>query len=658
MHPPTTPYWNYPTVELTNSDFANGTLRIQKPGIYRLTEDIVFAPNPDNQFLPYKKDMGPTGKYPGSPGPYSLGFFAAITMESDYIYLDLNGHRIEQSHEFYARQRFFNLISVSSSPFIPGQGPGAFGQAFKAARYSTISNGTLGLTSHSGIHGNGAKCMIIENLHHEDFEVGGITLNGVQNIQIRNIKIEHSMGSRLKVPFNGRFSSAVFLVKQLKCLEEDYPEEYRNFVQKVGAYRLPLSKLKQDLEMMVERSIQRSIKNGLETELVLNRPEKDFFANPGGLPDGSAIYGILINCLGIAVNEFGACLQNQSGHNKDGSNNIHIENVNIQDMVLKPREVVGLLGKDNSVIQTDFSGSVMMVSGLPWYENRFQPDRTFVDSDGKFDIQTATQVALFQFSTQHPASAHISKGAAKISPAIIDWVEKGTTSFPLDRTVRNIDIMAHIMKGVVGIRLENTKSLRLQKIHLSNLHNMGNPGIQGGVLQGYLDGTSASSTNKHGGHPKSNDMEIGYTANETRGISLVGVTNLETDGIILDHVFSQNGSVYGVDVMHTNECIRLQKLAIQKIHAGDPKRAIPYGKPHDLPYTIQKAIAVYVRYNNTAIHLGKLHAKKIWSSGFSASLVNQADSDIHALDVLDQDTRLPKTFEINAQGDTDEAYEN
>ena len=42
----------YAIVNLKNSDFKNGTLRITTPGIYRLTENIVFNPNEFNDFSP------------------------------------------------------------------------------------------------------------------------------------------------------------------------------------------------------------------------------------------------------------------------------------------------------------------------------------------------------------------------------------------------------------------------------------------------------------------------------------------------------------------------------------------------------------------------------------------------------------------------------
>ena len=53
----------YSIVRLYNSDFQNGTLRIKKPGIYRLQENIIFNPNESNDFSPTPEQIS-SGLYP------------------------------------------------------------------------------------------------------------------------------------------------------------------------------------------------------------------------------------------------------------------------------------------------------------------------------------------------------------------------------------------------------------------------------------------------------------------------------------------------------------------------------------------------------------------------------------------------------------------
>ena len=59
--------------------------------------------------------------------PYKFGFFAAITIESDNVEIDLNGHLIQQSDIHHVQQRFFSTIELNASPFIKPQGPADFG---------------------------------------------------------------------------------------------------------------------------------------------------------------------------------------------------------------------------------------------------------------------------------------------------------------------------------------------------------------------------------------------------------------------------------------------------------------------------------------------------------------------------------------------------
>ena len=116
-------------VILNQNDCLNGTIRIKKPGHYILAEDLMFHFNESNNFKPTdKQTQGTNAQYPLAPhGAYNLGFFAGITIEADNVILDLNGCKITQSDEFSLNQRFFALIELASSPFIPKQGPSNFG---------------------------------------------------------------------------------------------------------------------------------------------------------------------------------------------------------------------------------------------------------------------------------------------------------------------------------------------------------------------------------------------------------------------------------------------------------------------------------------------------------------------------------------------------
>ena len=131
-------------VYLYNEDLRAGTLRIERSGTYVLMEDLVvnfnapsagemaapgFSPNSidldELYWFPTRAQSVQGGAYPGLDtfaGPFTLGFFAGIAIETDYVTIDLNGFSLQQHPLFYVQQRFFSLIELASQPFVPGQG--------------------------------------------------------------------------------------------------------------------------------------------------------------------------------------------------------------------------------------------------------------------------------------------------------------------------------------------------------------------------------------------------------------------------------------------------------------------------------------------------------------------------------------------------------
>lgn len=126
---------NWPTFNITQANFTPGTLRIVERGKYVLQENITFDPNPPDpanttskngvRFEPYDAyhptaEQMADGTYPAPL--YTLGFFAAITVETSGVKIDLNGFAIEQSVGHALMQPFFAVIELANAPFITAQG--------------------------------------------------------------------------------------------------------------------------------------------------------------------------------------------------------------------------------------------------------------------------------------------------------------------------------------------------------------------------------------------------------------------------------------------------------------------------------------------------------------------------------------------------------
>ena len=208
---------HYAIIYLKQKDFENGTVRITTPGIYILTENIIFNPNEETDFLPTEKQSEVNGIYPQNmSGPYHLGFFSAITIESDDVLLDLNGKTLSQSPNHNFQQRFYANIELANMPFIPKQGPGDFkgAMSYVSGNRLLIQNGNLGLSSHHGIHGNSSNNTIIRNLSISQFEVAGIALNGTTNGIISDVVVKNA---KQDVPILSTYSSARFIRKFLNA---------------------------------------------------------------------------------------------------------------------------------------------------------------------------------------------------------------------------------------------------------------------------------------------------------------------------------------------------------------------------------------------------------------------------------------------------------
>jgi hypothetical protein len=121
---------------LYQRDFENGTVIITEPGEYCLGEDVKFFPNSEETLLYYGKEaswrqvgrvlpeqMSPQPTYGNvwyDPSNYGVGFFAAISIASDDVTLDLNGYSLGMSPEFALLQRFYADIEIGDQPFISG----------------------------------------------------------------------------------------------------------------------------------------------------------------------------------------------------------------------------------------------------------------------------------------------------------------------------------------------------------------------------------------------------------------------------------------------------------------------------------------------------------------------------------------------------------
>ena len=433
---------------LNNNSFKNGTFRIRKPGFYQLDEDIEFNPCVNDVFLPRKFDK----KYPRNI--YFLGFFAAITIECDYVELDLNYHKIEINPLFSLVQRFFSIIELANSPFIRDQGPtGSFDDnGIKCAKYVIIKGGCLGNSSHTSIHGNNNEYLYFENIVCKDFETGGIILNNGKNIEMNNIEIGPS---NKKILANQTFFAFINIVRiiytfklnELKCKDPNILV----FKEAISVYYKILENYKNFRSIIDVTPL-----TDCEKEDIYNKTIKQF-KNNSGFPDGSAIYGLSFTPSGISIAEIGCCIDKNSGI-LDKSSNINLNDINIHNLTLNTSEITAMR-IDKKIIRGAF-GEVISTSKNMKFLSYLQFSLwDFLIKNPSNNIKTTFNLNI---DVYNKAKMVYDKIVYKIkNPQKIHY-----------RIVYGGDIMVHFNKGIIPVRIENVLKIIIKNINIQHIENL------------------------------------------------------------------------------------------------------------------------------------------------------------------------------------------
>ena len=465
-------------VFLKSSDFDTGTVRIRKSGYYYLTEDVFFHPNESNDFFPTTEQIR-SELYPmGRGGAYHLGFFAAITIECEDVVLDLNGYIIEQSKLHNLKQRFFSVIELANAPFIPSQGPHSFSESFSPAKNVLVVNGTLGLSSHHGIHGNLVDNVVLSDIEIKNFEVAGIALNGTTNGVITNTKIE---GTHLRIPVNSMFSQSVFIGRHLQQIKnrlqdsnvlnlpscghtkanlpnkthvqttfiqnEDTPNEF-GLELKEGLLTLDqvLKNLVNDINEVVN-----NVKN--------NEKVENYFENQSGFYDGN-MYGIVLNVAGVVIHDFLKTRTTDSIGNK----NILLTNIEIRNIKSEPVEILAVENEKGDLQSGPF-GDIFDISLVA----------KTMDNMCKYHGNSLSDAQLFLEKYEQYGKTY---DLSKIESCILNWAETGSnlSTNMVDeklKLISNRDSMGHVMKGNIGLFVSGGLDHKIDGVTIDGVQTKG-----------------------------------------------------------------------------------------------------------------------------------------------------------------------------------------
>ncbi len=585
-----------PVVEISQDDFRYGTYIINRPGRYRLTEDISFNPNspatltaavadglipppvaasldlpmPPTEVDAYRAGFPLFTQFADDPsdpftpgGPlqprydprgFGLGFFAAIVIAADGVELDLNGHTIEQSAEHALLQRFFAVIELAEQPFVPRQGPADFGADIVAAKNVIIRNGTIGRSAHHGIHGNGNKNIVIVNVDFVDYEVGAVALNGVNGLFVRNTHATN----RKDVPIIGTFSSAQFI------------KPYVNWLVHTGA-KTTLRVQGVDLDATAIQTALSTAINRVHTDVILKDHSADeraqidaaehpaeyaLFHNQFGVVDGNS-YSFLVNKLGVAVNGF------PTRPTADGARNVFIINAHVNSQHAFINEVVALNQMGKAVI--DPVGAVFQVfnthpdTGAPVTISSL--DTTTAEYTGNVIANAQAFVAKAALAGEF-AGSPLDISRLSITADVLDWVEAkpgneflASVAPDPDDYFCNGDSMFHVNKGVIAFKMDAATRVILGNTSARDLVNLGEAGS--GRCGDYSDARS---------HP---DATLpGYGGARTRAYSFAGSRAVTVLGATAEALTAAQGGATGIDVLTDSKSVRLFRAVVDDVRAG------------------------------------------------------------------------------------------
>lgn len=537
---------------LYQKDFVDGTYLIGKPGYYVLKEDIVFNPNPNDDYRPREDQV--KYKLPG----FVLGFFAVIAIYADGVYLDLNGFEIKASKEFTLQQRFFSIIELANAPFVFKEGPGTFSTAtsFVPATNTIVRNGKLGLSSHHGIHGGMCSNILLEKLSIENFEFVGVALNGCHSILAHKVMIKNN---RQDIPVLATYSAARFAVQ---------------FAKRV----LSMSQLNASQKSELTRRVsllQNGMDNTFREIMASGKTSSKLFRNESGLADGN-IYGFLVKNRGLAVDELVT-----PDPSVIKTRNVFLRKVHLENLVCRVDEILGISQKGGLGIQVDTAGAVLQIDHIK-------------DLLGVYKGNVLSDVQLYL--AELASSLNIPIGKINITSDVVEWSKSGQS---IDTLIEKgyffktgSDSMFHFSKGNISYRFDAIDNLVLEKCSFYKVKNFARMGCD-------FPNSKIDEVNRRNGH---------YPGASSTGLNLAYCSDVLIRDFVGKKIFSKDGDAIGFRAMFGSENVRLDEVELVNIKAGTLYRGNWIGKSYTgkkVPYTDnppnRRPQAVGIKYDNNAI---------------------------------------------------------
>lgn len=514
-------------IKITNKSFDNGPLILSESGYYYLHEDIYI------NFLKNKEDIWKHNKN------NNFGFTAGIIITGTDITLDLKGYSIQQSLQDYCLQRFFALIQLNDMPFNIGKGP-ILEQRKKlnTGKNIIIKNGILGLTSHQAILGNNNENVELRKIQINNFEVSGITLNAVKNLKLKCSKINDSNN---KIPITPYFSAFIFIFKLLQTAK--IIENKENISLKIDTI---LNEIKSFYQKYINIIYKSKNYNTLYSELT--QLKNDIFINYDNNTPCN-MHGIKITGSNPSVHEF----HNSVNKNKElNSTNVEIKNVNVENLTAKVNEDL-LLGYKKDILHIGAGVRISL---------KILTDKSISDFFIKILEQIITLCEEFP-SIKILIKINIDRHNLKIIKKIVNGEQLTDKQSENYNIVRNCDLMGHINKGTIGIRLGSSIDCNLKNLNIKNI-------INSGILSSKYDYYKEKYNIKNEVILDSKTDGINnLTGSYSIGVISSGIANSTFNNLNINSIKSTTSKSIGIFVNNESNKIDLNKINISDIESNN-----------------------------------------------------------------------------------------
>merc|ERR550525_1167333 len=452
-----------------------------------------------------------------------------------------------------------------------------------------IKDGTLGLSSHHGIHGHYNKDVTISNVHIKDFETHGVQMSYFNNLKITDVEIGPSSTTAY---LKGEYAYARWTIQALERIRDDgdkYKEDEFPILFDGRDTALELD----DIIDTLREQMDMAFKYVMNVETYDDSDEqwiaaKELFINEDGIPYGAVMYGLFLNLWFANVFTIHPSVK----HSHDAV----IENVRIHGLHHKMMEYVRMDKPQVSLFRNQFNAPL---------------DAARVLGDQLLDGQDLV------WAEAHYVGSALTDAEIALSLATDDWGEQGLLVIDSDfsgwakgefqwddesakdhpQLGCNNDRMAHVPKGVIGVRMDGVEGVSFNNLEISDLTEQSEMGST--VCGVYWDEMFQKFMG--GGNTLQNAPYLyGYTGNRVHGI-FSDWAQFTLDGEVkITDLECATGMVRGLGLYtHTDLTFGDEStLKIQNMNSGSELYDVDTDAlPH--PYGQSKAKPLHVLWTHT-----------------------------------------------------------